>query len=161
MQDEIIAEMYAPPIRRWVGLIMLYVLGVLLILLGALRPPEAPGWMMFLFIVGAVALWFGEKMRNATAQGLRLTREGLWETGGRCVAAMDDIEEVDRGVFAFKPSSGFLIITKSVQDNAWRPGLYWTIGRRTGIGGVVSRAQSKLMADAIKMILAEARHGRH
>jgi hypothetical protein len=159
MKTEILAEMYAPPVRRWVGLTMLYGLGGLLVLLAFLRPPAQPGWLIFLFAAGIASLWFGEKMRQATAHGLRLTREGLWETGGRRVAALDDIQEVDRGLFAFKPSSGFLIITESVQDNAWRPGLYWIIGRRIGIGGVVSRAQSKLMADAISVLLAERRTG--
>ena len=157
MTTDVLAEMYAPPARRWVGISMLYGLGVLLVVLAVFRPPEDMLWMVFLLIAGVAALWFGEKTRQSTAHGLRLTNEGLWETGGRRIVALDDIQEVDRGIFAFKPSNGFLIITETVQDNAWRPGLYWIIGRRIGVGGVVSRAQSKMMADTITMILAERR----
>lgn len=155
----IIAELYPPPARRWIGLGMLYGLGALLVILAAVRPPEAPGWILFLLAAGAAALWCAEKTRRATALGLRLTEQGLFDTSGRCIAAMGDIQEVDRGLFAFKPSNGFLLITESVQDNAWRPGLYWIIGRRIGVGGVVSRAQSKLMAEAITLTLARRREG--
>lgn len=155
MKTEVLAEMYPPPARRWIGISMLYGLGALLVLLGILRPPEDAVWTIFLICVGVIALWAGEKTRQSTALGLRLTEDGLWDTGGRRIAAMEDIQEVDRGLFAFKPSNGFLIITESVQDNAWRPGLYWIIGRRIGIGGVVSRAQSKLMADTISLLLSE------
>ena len=154
---EVIAEMYAPPARRWLGLAMLYGLGLLLLFLALARPPQAPVWLLFLVVAGGAVLWGAEKMRQATAHGLRLTEEGLWETGGRRVVALDEIVEVDRGVFAFKPSNGFLLKTRSVQDRVWRPGLYWIMGRRVGVGGVTSRAQAKLMADTITMILAERR----
>ena len=152
---DIIAELYPPPARRWIGVGMLYALGGLLIYLGIFQPPAALVWMIFLLVLGAMTLWFAEKTRQSTSHGLRLTEEGLFETNGRRIAALSDIEHVDRSVFAFKPSNGFLIITETVQDNAWRPGLYWIIGRRIGVGGVVSRAQSKMMADTMSMILAE------
>ena len=157
---DIIAELYPPPARRWIGLGMLYGLGALLVILAIFRPPADMIWVIFLLVTGVVALWCAEKTRQSTSQGLRLTEDGLWDTSGRRIAALDDIQEVDRGLFAFKPSNGFLIITESVQDNAWRPGLYWIIGRRIGVGGVVSRAQSKLMADAISMVLAQRKVGK-
>lgn len=158
-QGEVIAEIYAPPLRRWLGISMLYGLGVLLIGLAVLRPPEIFGWIVFLLASGALALWSGEKMRQATAHGLRLTREALWETGGHKIIALDDVVDVDRGVFAFKPSNGFLLKARVPMARAWRPGLYWVVGRRLGVGGLTSRAQGKLMADTITMILAERRAG--
>ncbi|WP_425038465.1 hypothetical protein [Primorskyibacter sp. S187A] len=154
---EVIAEMYAPPGRRWLGVGMLYGLGLLLLTLGALRPPDSVGWVVFLFATGALAIWGGEKMRQSTALGLRLTDDGLWDTSGRRIVSLDEIENVDRGVFAFKPSNGFLLKTRDPVGRSWRPGLYWTMGRRIGVGGVTSRAQAKLMSDTITMILAERR----
>lgn len=159
MAIDVELEIYAPPARRWIGISTLYVLGILLVTLAIFRTPEDMGWTVFLLVMGVVSLWFAEKTRQATAHGLRLTPEGLWETGGRRIVALDDVQEVDRGLFAFKPSNGFLIVTESVQDNAWRPGLYWIIGRRIGVGGVVSRAQSKMMADTMSMMIAERKEG--
>ncbi|MGX9354627.1 hypothetical protein ACS3SW_05545 [Roseobacteraceae bacterium S113] len=152
---DVIAEMYAPPARRWLGVGMVYGLGGLLLVLGFARPPSSVIWLGFLVFGGLFCLWGAEKMRQATSHGLRLTDEGLFETGGRRIVALEDISDVDRGVFAFKPSNGFLLKTHHPQERMWRPGLYWVSGRRIGIGGVTSRHQGKMMADTITMILAE------
>jgi hypothetical protein len=37
---------------------------------------------------------------------------------------------------------------------AWYPGLWWRMGRRVGIGGVTSAAQTKAMAEIIAAMIA-------
>jgi len=66
-----------------------------------------------------------------------------------------DIERVDRGVFAFKPSNGFLVRTREPSARAWRPGLWWRFGRRIGVGGVTSANQTKAMSEILAAMLAE------
>ena len=62
---------------------------------------------------------------------------------------------MDRGTFAFKPSNGFLLRTATKQPRLWKPGLYWRMGRRIGVGGITRAAEAKLMADVIAVRLAE------
>lgn len=154
---ELIAEMHAPPARRFLAVAIFYVLGAFFIGLALFRPPAEIIWLVFLLVGGGASFWSAEKMRQSTAHGIRLTTEALWETGGRHIVSLEDIETVDRGMLAFKPSNGFLLTTKTKQERAWRPGLYWILGKKIGIGGVTSRGQAKLMADTITMTLIEQR----
>ena len=68
-------------------------------------------------------------------------------------ARMDEIDRVERGAFAFKPSNGFLVHLKKPGHRAWQPGLWWRMGRKLGIGGVTPAGQAKFMADMIALRL--------
>ena len=153
--SDVIAEMYAPPARRWLGLGMLYLLGAMLIVLAFVHPPRGLSWLGFLIATGGFVLWGAERMRQATAVGIRLTDSALTETTGQVIIALEDIDAVDRGLFAFKPSNGFLIKARTRMTRVWRPGLYWVAGRYIGVGGVTSRAQAKLMSETISQKLEE------
>ncbi|WP_375691483.1 hypothetical protein [Pseudooceanicola sp. LIPI14-2-Ac024] len=150
-----VARVEASPGRRMFGLGVLICLGLLLFWLAL----SQPGGSMFLRIVvlaiGALAIWAAREMRRATAQAVILTEAGLVESTGTVIAPMEQIEAVDRGTFAFKPSNGFLVRLSQPGPRVWRPGLYWRIGRRVGIGGVAHAAQAKAMADALSVMLAE------
>ena len=95
-------------------------------------------------------------LRRAEVTVLELTREALREKGGAVLVRMDQIATVNRGVFAFKPSNGFVIITHAPQPLQWNPGLWWRVGRRIGVGGVAPAVQAKYMADVIQAILTES-----
>lgn len=154
---EVLAQIYAPPLRRWLGVGALLCLGGLLIFLAITQPPANPLWLGFLILFGAACIWAGDVMRRSTALGLTLTDVGLYDSTGLLITSLDDIENVDRSVFAFKPSNGFLLKLKSHKPRRWQPGLYWITGRRIGVGGVTSRGQAKMMADTIALTLAERR----
>ena len=151
----IIAAITPSKPRRLFGVGMLAVLGSLLILLAILRPPAAPAAQGFLIVLGAVALLLCARLHAATARGLRLTEAGIFDTDGRVIALCGNIVRVERGVFAFKPSNGFALHLKERQPRAWEPGLWWRWGRRVGVGGVISGAEGRQMADLISAMLTE------
>ncbi|MEL6293736.1 MAG: hypothetical protein AAFV87_00950 [Pseudomonadota bacterium] len=154
MSEDVLAIVQASKGRRLLGVVAMWSLGILLLYVAMVEPP-AIGWQLFLILMGAGAIWLAELMRRATALRLELTKTELRDSEGRILAQLDDIERVDRGVFAFKPSNGFLILRKSPAETAWRPGLWWRYGRRVGVGGMTSAAETKFMADAISTMLVE------
>lgn len=160
MPDDILfaAEVSAP--RRWLGVGILVTLGLLLLYLAALRPPGSAGLLAFLVATGLAALALGLRMYRATQARLELTADGVRSSDGRMVARLSSIRSVDRGTFAYKPSNGFLLRLEDSAGPGWEPGLWWRLGRRVGVGGVVSGAQSKAMAEMISAMLAARGAGR-
>ena len=148
MSDEIRAKIEISQPRRWLGVGMLFCLGALLIYVAFATPPSLQ-WQAFLLGVGTAALWLAEKMRRATAGWIEMTDAVLRDQDGTLIATLDEIENVERGMLAFKPSNGFLMKTTHPAPNHWSPGLWWRIGRRVGVGGVTPSSQGKVMADLI------------
>lgn len=145
--------------RRVFGAAIQIGLGGLLIVTAAGIPDPHPLALFLLIGVGLLCLWGAWQMFRATDRDLVLTREGLFESTGRPLALMSDIASVDRGVFAFKPSNGFLIRLKDPAPRAWVPGLWWRVGRRIGVGGATNGKAARHMADIITLLLADPRAG--
>ena len=152
--EAVVARIMPSPIRRGFALMVLGFLGVLLELLAFLRPPQAFHLQLFLILLGIAALALTARLYRSTGQGLILTETELNDTAGRLVAPVDEIRKVERGMFAFKPSNGFVLRLKKKQPRAWEPGLWWRSGRTIGVGGVISGAEGRAMADAISVLLA-------
>lgn len=146
--DEILAELTVSTPRRVFGLGVLGGLGIMLVYLG-FTLPAGLGWQVFLILIGALSLWGTNQMLRATQTTVQLTHEGLRESSGQVIAAKDNIKRVDRGMFAFKPSNGFVITLSQRAPRAWRPGIWWRMGKRVGIGGVTSAPQAKFMAEML------------
>jgi len=108
-----------------------------------------------LFVLAAWRIWSGN---NAY---LELTGEALNEVGPggarRLICRLDEIERVERGMVAMRPSNGFALRLRAPAQAAWGPGLWWRIGRRVGVGGMTSRAASKAMAEVLEFTLLESR----
>jgi hypothetical protein len=136
------------------GVIMLAGVGALVLYVAMSTPPSL-AWQVFLVLVGVAALWMAERMRRATEQKLELTETELRCSDGQLVARIEDIENIERGAFAFKPSNGFLITLKTPGARVWQPGLWWRLGRRIGVGGVTPGSQTKFMSEIIAAQLAE------
>ncbi|SDD75377.1 hypothetical protein [Ruegeria marina] len=154
MQDDVVAVVEASAPRRWLALVMLVGLGGLLIYVALATPPTF-FWQVFLIALGAASLWMAQGMYAATAGRVELTDSTLRSGTGEVIALVEDIEQIERGAFAFKPSNGFLIRTRTPAARAWRPGLWWRIGRRIGVGGVTPGSQTKFMAEMISAMIAE------
>lgn len=152
--QEVLAEVGVSAPRRWMGVAMLVAIGGLVIYV-ALSTPPAPGWQAFLIATGLAALWIAERMRRATGGRIELTTTELREIGGETIALVSEIEAVDRGFFAFKPSNGFLLRTSRPGARRWRPGLWWRMGRRVGVGGVTPARQTKMISEMLAAMLAE------
>lgn len=152
-ENEVLAVVRASPGRRVLGLVSLGLLGVLLIYIAFATPPSV-GWQVFLIAVGAAALWCADAMRRATASTIELTPLVLRDGDGTVIAHVAEIQGMDRGFFAFKPSNGFLVKTATPQSRIWRPGLWWRFGRRIGIGGMTPGSQTKFMSEILAAMMA-------
>ena len=154
MQEDVLATVAASAPRRWIGVGMLITVGSLVIYVALVNPPEF-GWQMFLLTMGGASFWLSQRMWNATEETIELTRDVLRTGSGQVICEVNEIEGIDRGVFAFKPSNGFLIITRSSGGRSWAPGLWWRMGRRIGIGGMTAAAEAKFMSEMLSAMLAE------
>lgn len=153
--DDVIASLEPSLGRRWFGALSLGALGVVLILAAFVQPPEI-WWLKLLTpLLGILFIWQAQWNLRVTATGLFLTRKGLFDGQGTLICALYNMREVDRGVFAFKPSNGFLVRLVEPEPKGWAPGLYWRLGKRLGIGGATHPAQNKAMAEAIEMLIME------
>lgn len=153
-ENGVIARLEASPLRRLFAVGVLLGLAVLLAWLAVARPP-APGYQALLIVVALVAAYQGERLRRATLLAVELRPDGLVDTDGTVIADLADVERVERGVFAFKPSNGFLVVTRRRNQAGWRPGLWWRFGKSIGVGGVTPAAQAKVMADKLAMMVAQ------
>ncbi|EAQ01941.1 hypothetical protein OB2597_00950 [Pseudooceanicola batsensis HTCC2597] len=151
---EILAELSVSQGRRIFGVGVLSVLGLLLLrmaLAGA-----GGSWLDALVLaMGTAALAAAWVMYRATEHSVLLTDQGLYDSDGTLLAGIGTILSVDRGTFAFKPSNGFLVRLGDRHPRLWRPGLYWRLGRRMGVGGITRAAEAKMMADILSVRLAE------
>ena len=155
MSSEILATVHASAPRRFFGVTLNIVLGLLLIYIALIKPPAHMGWQAFLVLLGVTVLWLGQKMWYATQRVIELTETELRDSSGEVIAYVDQIVSIDRGMLAFKPSNGFIFKVKTAQPRAWNPGLWWRFGRRVGVGGVTPGSSTKMMADIIAAKLAE------
>lgn len=149
--EEVLARVQVSQGRRLMGVAMLVGLGAMLLYLSVVQPPTGPGWRAFLLVFGVLAMLLGVRMHASTALGLELTADVLRDSAGTILARLDEIEAIDRGIFAFKPSNGFLLRLSRPQPRRWAPGLWWRMGRRVGVGGVTPRHQTKFMAEVIQL----------
>lgn len=151
--SDVITGIIPSAARRFFGAGVLYALGALLVYLALVQPPS-PALAVFLIGCGAIALFGGWKMWEVTGHVIELTEDELRLSNGRLICKTADIQKVDRSFFAFKPSNGFLIVTKTGYPTTWAPGLWWRFGRRIGVGGVTPAAQGKVMADTLAAMIA-------
>lgn len=150
-----LARITAAPARRAIGVGALGGIGAVMLWVGLTAPPEALGWLAFLLVGGAGALWAAAHMWRATGGAVVLTEDGLFTERGEEIAPLDGIEKLDRGLFALKPSNGFGVVLRRPGRGAWVPGLWWRLGRRVAIGGVAPGSMTRPVADLIEMKLAE------
>ncbi|MGB7318514.1 MAG: hypothetical protein WBC85_11170 [Planktotalea sp.] len=153
MSDKVIATLAASPPRRITGTAMLAILGGLLIYLALALQIGASQIILIVFGIGA--LLAAMRLHSATSQVIELTEHELRIQGGDVLAKVSNIEKVERGAFAFKPSNGFLVTLKSRGERRWSPGLYWSFSRKIGVGGVTGAPQTKGMAEALAILIAQ------
>lgn len=153
-EDGILMELQADGFRRVFAVGVIYLLGALLVWIAFARPP-APGWAVLLIALGIGALALADMLRRATRLVLQLTLEGLQDSSGRMLARWNEMERIERGAFALKPSNGFSIVLKEKQPRAWAPGLWWRLGRRVGVGGVTPQRAARFMAEQMALRLEE------
>ncbi len=147
--DEVISAR-ASVARRVFLLAIVAVLGAMLVFLAVLRPPEAIGYQLFLLALGGGLLGVLPRIYRATKIKVILQDDRLSDNTGTQIFAIADVVAVERGPFAFKPSSGFLVRLGQRQSAAWQPGMWWRFGRRVGVGGVLPAGEMKAMAEYLQ-----------
>ncbi|MEO9819635.1 MAG: hypothetical protein ABJQ34_08690 [Paracoccaceae bacterium] len=152
--EEILAVVHPSLGRRVLGLASLWGLGLLVFYL-TLSEDHAFGWQVLLLAIGAGTIYLAELMRRSTGLRIELTKTGVKDSSGRILAEVSNIQSIDKGTFAFKPSNGFLITCKTKAPRVWAPGLWWRNGRRVGIGGITAAPQTKFMAEILSAMIAE------
>ena len=156
--DNTSADIYArldpSPFRRWVAVVITGGVGVVLIYLVASRPLGTPVETALVVAAGGVFLWIAFFIHKSTSQSVLPTTDGLFLEDGRVLAEITNIEKVDRGLMAFKPSNGFAVKLKTAGTKGWSPGIWWCAGRNMGIGGATSRDQARQMADTLNVLLS-------
>jgi hypothetical protein len=150
MQDpEILAVLRPAPARRIALLLVSGALGALLISVG-LQAPEGGVLLRIVFVLGGVAtLWGAVRVWQMTAVDLVLTPQDLRQSDGRMICALNDVVQVERGLAALRPATGFALILRAPMPVGWVPGLWWRRGSRVGVGGMTTRAGAKALADTI------------
>lgn len=148
-QDDVLMELNISPIRRMFALAVLGLLGLLLIWNSLMLPGGSVLVKLFLLLIGAAVFWLGIKMYDRTRGGLVLTSTALSDYRGTCLIRMDDVVGVEKGVFALKPSNGFMLKSKTAPGNLWAPGMYWRLGTRVGVGGITNAREAKSMIEVI------------
>lgn len=144
----IVLRLHPSPIRRFTGVVMLVIFGVMAAVAGLEAPPDRMGLRLGLPVVGLGLMWMAWQTWRATRRGLELTPDALRETEtGRVLARIDDIASVDNSAIAlFKPAGGFVITLKATAPLGWASGLWWRFGRKVGVGGTTARVEAKQMA---------------
>jgi hypothetical protein len=157
--NEVLATIDPQPVRRVFTTGVVGMLGVVLLYVAAATPPVDPGWLVFLIAMGLGALYLAWRVWLATALTLELTRSELREAGGRVLFALDEVDSIDRSIFAFKPAGGFLVRLKAptTRGRVYAPALWWRARRRVAVGGATAGSQAKPVADLISIIVAERR----
>ena len=145
----------ASPPRRIFAVGVQGVLGLLLLWIALAVPPEGLGWRAFLVLAGLGAVLLALRGWRGSDAVLVLDADGLRQADGTPVAPMQAIASVDRSLFTFKPSNGFLIRMREPLGFGWTPGLWWRVGRRVGVGGVTNARDTKMLADALSFLVAQ------
>jgi hypothetical protein len=144
--------------RLVVGVGILALLGIFVFEI-ALSGTFGLGPRLALLGLSSCAFLLAWRLWSAGQVTLEYSRGVLREAGdeGRTLARLDEIRAVDRGVFAFKPSNGFLLrLTKSA-PGAWVPGVWWRRGRLIGVGGLIPANQTRAVAEWMDLALNDAR----
>lgn len=145
--------------RRLFGMAILSIAAFVMFSFAFVETSQSALLKLILFLMGYAFLWQVVTtilMKNAA---LILSRDGLFDEQGRLVCALSNIAEIDKGVFSFKPSNGFLIRLHHSNGINWTPGLYWCVGKRIGIGGALNPSQTKELADKLLLLQQEASLG--
>ncbi len=144
--DEIILSIRPSAGRRLMGAVSLVALAVVMLPL-VLRASGI--WQAVFLVASILVLLAARRLWSATGDSLELTREEFRTGSGRVLTPISNVASVDRGVFAFKPSHGFLVKLHEPSGSGWAPGLFWQRGRMIGVGGVLPGGQSRAMAELI------------
>ena len=105
----------------------------------------------FLLIPALVGIgfWFRRFLRVYAKVGFNINESGLFNLDDTLICSIIDIERVDVSPYTFKSANGFIIHLKTRRAFKFVPGLFWQVGRRISIGGMISKSESKYLSNTL------------
>jgi hypothetical protein len=152
MDKPLITVKPSPP-RLWFSVAALGALGALMLWIALAHPPAELGWRVFLLVAGGAIGWGAWRLVGLQDRALVLTEAALVDTRHGEICRIEDIVELNRGVFAVKPARGFALSLAQRGRRHWVPGLWWRIGRSVGVGGMTGAAETKVLAEMIEAMI--------
>lgn len=152
-ENGVYARIGVAPARFYFAFAVQVMLGLVLLYMAYVSPAGVIGKLLIMAL-GVVILVQANRLRLSWHCEILLTDAGLVTQDGVMLAPLDQIKEVSRGAFAFKPSNGFSVALTENLGILWVPGLWWRIGKRVGIGGVTSAGAAKFMAEQLSLQIA-------
>jgi hypothetical protein len=146
--DGIILSIGPSPARRYFAVICFVTLALVLIGLVVQGSPSFV-WQAFFLGTAIASLLGAKRLYQGTDDEIELTRSELRTKSGRLLTTIDNVNVVERGPFAFKPSNGFLVRLHAPCGKGWTPGLFWQRGTYLGVGGAINAGHTRAMAEAI------------
>lgn len=153
--SEKIFEIWTTPARRWIGVGSISLIGLLVLYVLLTSRPPGVIWPILMLATIVICYWQAWRMHIAGQRRIQLFEDGVYLDTGEVIAPFDQIESIDRSLFTFKPSGGFVLVMRDKPPRRTLPGLFWTMGRRIGIGGTVPGYQARGMADIIEAMLLQ------
>lgn len=150
-----VARLNISPVRHLFAVVMFAVLAVLLLGLASEVFAARPASGGFFVLLGLFSAYAALVVWRSKGTELILTPTELCSSSGQVLCSIDEIAAVERSVFAFKPSGGFLLRLKESRGRGWVPGVWWRLGKSIGVGGVTIAPQARAMADLISARLAQ------
>ena len=106
-------------------------------------------------IIVILAFWFKNFLKKYSKVGFLINEQGLFNLDKSPICKMHEIDRVDASPYTFKSANGFIIILKTKNSFESVPGLYWKVGKRISIGGLVSKNESKFLSGLLLQFLEE------
>ena len=142
---------YILPTHR-IKILGFVIFGLILFLIYALSNiNEKTTLLDFLLIPALVGIgfWFRRFLRVYAKIGFNINESGLFNLDGTLICSITDIERVDVSPYTFKSANGFIIHLKTRRAFKFVPALFWQIGRRISIGGMISKSESKYLSNTL------------
>lgn len=153
---DLILELDVSPFRRLVGAGLVAGSGAVLTWQAFSAPPNGLILQLIIWALAALLLLSGLRLYKETGLSVRLYSDRLEDSSGEIITPLAEIARTERGMLAFRPSNGFLLILKSEASPRWRMGLWWRAGLRAGVGGALSARDTRKLADAIEQAIGQS-----
>ncbi len=151
---EALAMVHRPNWMRWVVVVALTALGAGFLWLFLAKAHSGIETMLITFAATG-AFWLAFSAMGARSSYVILTKEGFYDEHGDMLCPMSEVDKVDAGLLALRPSKGFLLRLRTSAPWGWSPGLWWRFGKRFGVGGATPGRAGKDMADQAVALIVE------
>ena len=146
MSDRGPSSLSVAPWRRAVALATLVPIAVLLIRQAVGLPVVGQALCLALAVTFA---WAATTLWRARANALVWDGEGLRDRFDTLRIPRATIVAVDTGAISLRPSQGFTLHLDRPVPRGWSPGLWWSLGRTVGVGGLTDRRETRALAQRI------------